>query len=426
MRITDTVKLAQSNLVRSKLRTALTVIAVFIGALTLSLTNGVGSGVRAYVDRELGNIGAETTMIIQAKQTGQNPIDTDVQEYDPDAETGVFNINFLTKDDQADIEAIDGLSQVEPLLNLQIAYITTGEKKLVARAEQFIEGLNMQMSAGRVVDVNATDEASIPERFVEPLGFESVDAAIGQTLLIGSKNALGQEVQMSATIVGVQASSLLGSGSISVSNPLALALIQQQAAGVPELEAQAANRFFGYTAQFPADYTDSQITELKQRISDAGFEGMTIQDQIGIISQVIDALIMGLNLFGVIALLAASFGIVNTLLMAVNERTREIGLMKALGSSRRSIFATFSLEAMSLGFWGALLGILASIVIGQLINSYATETFLKDFEGFNLLAFPLIPSLAILGIIVLIAFIAGALPSLKASRLDPIEALRYE
>ena len=100
--------------------------------------------------------------------------------------------------------------------------------------------------------------------------------------------------------------------------------------------------------------------------------------------------------------------------------------MKALGSSRRSIFGIFSLEAISLGFWGALLGVLTSMGIGTIVNPIASSTFLADFDGFNLLAFPLLPSAGIIALIMVIAFIAGALPSLKASRLNPIEALRYE
>ena len=214
----------------------------------------------------------------------------------------------------------------------------------------------------------------------------------------------------------------MGTGGWYVSQGLARQLHNIQTDGIEAL----ANNYMGASGKFPADYTQEQIDALKQRVDKAGYLAMTVQDQIGIVTQIIDTIQIALNIFGAIALLAASFGIVNTLLMAVNERTREIGLMKALGSSRRSIFDIFSLEAVSLGFWGALLGVLVSIGIGAIVNPIASDTFLKDFEGFNLLAFPLLPSLGIIGLIMLIAFIAGAMPSLKASRLNPIEALRYE
>ena len=140
----------------------------------------------------------------------------------------------------------------------------------------------------------------------------------------------------------------------------------------------------------------------------------------------INGILLVLNIFGAIALLAATFGIVNTLLMAVNERTSEIGLMKALGANRKTIFTIFAVEAASIGFWGGLLGILGSIGIGAIANHVATNTFLKNFVGLKLLSFPILPLLGILAGVILLAFLAGALPSLKASKLDPIKALRYE
>jgi putative ABC transport system permease protein len=100
--------------------------------------------------------------------------------------------------------------------------------------------------------------------------------------------------------------------------------------------------------------------------------------------------------------------------------------MKALGANRRTIFAIFAVEAASIGFWGALLGVIISIGLGTVASNIATKSFLKDFVGFKLLAFPILPSLGVLVGIMFLAFVAGALPSLKASKLDPIKALRYE
>ena len=133
-----------------------------------------------------------------------------------------------------------------------------------------------------------------------------------------------------------------------------------------------------------------------------------------------------LNFFAGIALLAASFGIVNTLLMAVQERTKEIGLMKAMGMSSRKVFLLFSTEAMLLGFWGSLIGSLAGVTVGLVANKVATDTFLKDLVGFELTSFPLLSIFVIMFIIMMIAFLAGTLPARRASKKDPIEALRYE
>ena len=278
------------------------------------------------------------------------------------------------------------------------------------------------MLAGRPVDVESSNEVTLSSHFVEPLGYDSHEDAVNKTVTIGFKDAQNQIQEVEAIIVGVQQRSLISTGGWFVSPKLARSIHDIQTNGVASLQ----DNYIQASSQFPADYTDEQLTALKKRISDAGYTATTVEDQIGIINQIISTIQIALNIFGGIALLAASFGIVNTLLMAVNERTREIGLMKALGSSRRSIFGIFSLEAISLGFWGALLGVLASMGIGAIVNPIASSTFLADFDGFNLLAFPLLPSAGIIALIMVIAFIAGALPSLKASRLNPIEALRYE
>jgi putative ABC transport system permease protein len=422
MSFVDIIRMAQRNLIRSKLRTLLTIVAVFIGALTISLTNGVGNGVRSYVDRQLGNVGVDHTLIVQAKQENFNPAATDVVEYDPNRTTGMFNVALLTTTDIEVMRSIEGVTKVTPQENINIDYVGVGKNRFIASTEQYIEGLNLELVAGRVVNLASQTEITIPERYVTPLGFDSPSAAVGQSAMVGFKNIQGVEADLPVTIVGVQQSSLLGNTSLYIGDKLAEEIKRQQSSGVPSL----ANRYQAALAQYSPDLTPEDLAALKKRFEDKRYQAMTIEDQLGTVSQVINSIMIALNMFGAIALLAASFGIVNTLLMAVNERTREIGLMKALGTGRRNIFTIFSVEAMSIGFWGALLGVLASIGVGALINRYASSSFLKDFEGFDLLAFPLVPSIGIIALIMFIAFVAGALPSVKASRLNPIDALRYE
>jgi putative ABC transport system permease protein len=424
MRLLDIIKIAQNNLIRSKLRTFLTVIAVFIGALTISLTNGVGNGVKAYVNKQLGNVGVENTLIVRTKQENQGfGPNNSVSKYDPDKTTsGQFDIRQLNENDRQKVATIAGVTKLTPMQNIRIDYVTSGTDKYVASVTQFIDGLHLDMSAGKVVDNNSADQITIPQKYVSVLGFSSDQAAIGKGLTLGFKDVQNKLIERTVTIVGVQQNSLLGNQEMNLSLPLAIEIHSLQTKGVASL----ADRYQAFLANYDSHYTKAQVDELKKHFDKEGYQAQTLEDQIGVISNVINSIQIALNLFGAIALLAASFGIVNTLLMAVNERTREIGLMKALGTSNRTIFTIFSCEAMSLGLWGAALGVLASMGLGQIINHIATQTFLKNFPGFSLLAFPILPSLGVIGLIVLIAFIAGALPSLKASRLDPIEALRYE
>ena len=133
-----------------------------------------------------------------------------------------------------------------------------------------------------------------------------------------------------------------------------------------------------------------------------------------------------LSIFGLIALAVASLGIVNTLIMAIYERTREIGVMKAVGATRGTIRLLFTVEAGSIGFWGGLVGVVVAWIVGAIINLVAHLTFLRDYQGFNISAFPLWLILAVVALSTIVALVAGLLPANRAARLDPIEALRYE
>ena len=139
-----------------------------------------------------------------------------------------------------------------------------------------------------------------------------------------------------------------------------------------------------------------------------------------------DAILVVFNIFGGIALVAASIGIVNTLFMSVQERTREIGLDKALGMSNGKVFLSFSAEAIMLGFWGSAFGIIVSMIVGNIANKVAVETFLKDFPTFQLTIFEPWTMISIALTIMFIAFLAGTLPARRASKKNPIDALRYE
>lgn len=140
----------------------------------------------------------------------------------------------------------------------------------------------------------------------------------------------------------------------------------------------------------------------------------------------IDAIVLVLNGFAIIALLAAGFGIVNTLLMSVKERTREIGLMKAMGLGGGSIFTMFSMEAVFIGFLGSAIGAGAAILIGTIVNGVLAGGVLSELPGLTLIAFAPATILGIIALVMGIAFVAGSIPALRAARQDPIESLRYE
>jgi putative ABC transport system permease protein len=175
----------------------------------------------------------------------------------------------------------------------------------------------------------------------------------------------------------------------------------------------------------PAD-TDDEISALKDRLTDAGYTGSTVADQLGGFKTVIDGIVLVLDAFAVLALLAAGFGIVNTLLMSVQERTREIGLMKAMGMGDGRVFTLFSLEAAFIGFLGSAIGVVIAMLVGGGVSSRLSASLLSGLPGLTLIAFDPLALVAIVAVVMAIAFLAGTLPAARAARADPVESLRYE
>jgi putative ABC transport system permease protein len=425
MKILDTLKTANSNLFRSKLRTLLTVSAVFIGALTLLLTAGVGAGLKNYVDEQLAGVGAENVLIVMA-QSDENPLDDAIKEYDPEKRVSTSNsIPYLTNDDVRIVSGMEHIQKVTPNYMVSPLYITvSGEKKLVATLSQSVDGMNQPLKSGKNVNgASSGYEVTLPPGYVGALGFDSDQDAVGEVVEFVFVDASGVEFTEKATVVGVQEKSVVMANSMTANSVFVKDVYDRVMNGVPE-ELKA--RYLGIIAYFDPNISDETLTEIKDSLTKEGLIGMTVEDQLGIIKSVIDGIITFLLIFGVITLLAATFGIVNTLLMAVQERTREIGLMKALGMSRGKIFTIFSAEAVLIGFWGSVAALIVATVIAQVGSHVASTTFLKDFEGLELITLTPMNVLAVVGAVVVIAFLAATMPARRASKLDPIEALRYE
>lgn len=428
MKFIDILRDANSNLLRSKARTALTVIAIFIGAMTLTITNGIGSGVSSYIDQQLGNLGAEDVLVVQPKM--EDPFGTGPREYDEDAISSAYGgvgpmMPLLKDSDIGKITAVSGVVSAEPLLMVSPDYIKgPDETRYQLSISGFISGTNMILVAGEAPNNGSVEnQIALPIDYIEVLGFDSAKDAVGGEVLVAISSAAGEQREVEATVVAVQEKTLMSLGGAVVNDAMLRTLSAIQAEGIPET---APSGHMAVIARVAADTSSADIESIKSELGDKGYSAQTFQDGIGQLKQIINAIIAVLNFFAIIALVAASFGIVNTLLMAVQERTKEIGLMKAMGLGRGKIFLLFSVEAILIGFWGSLLGSLAGIGIGQVANYVASDTFLKDLPGFSLTSFTPLSVAIIMAIIMAIAFIAGTIPARRASSKSPIEALRYE
>ena len=430
MKASDILGTAIGNSFRSGLRTTLTVIAIFIGAFTLTITNGLGTGINNYIDSQLGSIGAPGVMTV-TKPTETVDTSSGPAEYDPDAASELqaqgppgSTVQALSSADVAAIGDIDGVSSVDPIVAVTPDYVQWGSgDRLVLTVSEFASGTAMDLAAGDGFGT-ASDrlEIVLPTTYVEPLGFPDAEAAVGETVAIAVSDPAGEQHTVDATVVGIQEPSLLGA-STSISPALTTTLYDLQSTGLP---ASSTGQYGSLSVHFDTAASDDQIQALKDELDAAGYAGTTVADQIGVFQTIIDGIILVLNAFAVIALLAAGFGIINTLLMSVQERTREIGLMKAMGMSGGRIFALFSTEAVFIGFLGSALGAGVGIAAGLGISSVLSNGVLADLAGLQILAFDPLSVGSVLLLVMGIALLAAVLPASRAARQSPIESLRYE
>lgn len=433
MKTLDLIGSAIANTFRSKTRTILTILSIFIGAFTLTITSGLGTGINNYIDDTVSGVGASDAMTVTktAEGAGDALAGTgEPQEYDPDTmSTGIpgQTVTALTPDDITTIEGIDGVLSVDPQRSISPDYVQFDDgTRFVASVGSLVAGQTTVLADGTEPDNDITDyEVALPQSYVEPLGFDSDADAIGQTVTIGITDALRTQHTVEATVVGVTEEALASptGSSILINASLGDSLFDAQSTGIP---ADEADRYSSASVWFDPDATEEDIDALKDRLADAGFTGTTIADQLGMITTVIDGIVLVLNAFAIIALLAAAFGIVNTLYMSVQERTREIGLMKAMGMGSGKVFGLFSLEATFIGFLGSAIGAVIAILAGTGISSVLSETLLSDLPGLTLIAFDPTSIGGIILLVMAIAFLAGTLPAARAAKADPVDSLRYE
>jgi putative ABC transport system permease protein len=418
---------AIGNAFRSKLRTALTVIAIFIGAFTLTLTSSIGNGVSSYIDTQLAAIGTRNILLV-SKATDTSATDDGPKKYDPSSRTGGNgfgqNVVLMSPTDLDALRKLDGIVRVEPLTVVAVDYIEygTGDKYqlTVNPGAPFAKA---DLTAGSQLDAATTQlQVQLPSAYVKPLGFSSATDAVGKNVTLAITDYAGTQHTVEAVVSGIQNATITGAGA-GFNASLTSKLSELQATGRPSTLPVGYARVSAYLA---SDVSDAQIATTQQKLKDAGYVGLTVSDQIGSFKTAINLIVLILNGFAGIALVAAGFGIVNTLLMSVQERTREIGLMKAMGMGGGGIFALFSAEAVFIGFLGSAIGAGIAIAIGTVISNILAGGLLADLPGLQVMRFTPISTGAVILLVMFIAFLAGTLPARRASQQDPIEALRYE
>ena len=420
MRFLDIIKTSNSNLRRSKLRTFLTLLAISIGTFTLALSLGLGQGLRNYITSELGQF--KGVNLYQVEKTTLNDFsgignhDPKIYDSNKSVSSAGFQNNFLTTSDINQIKAINGVTDFELPYAVTFLYATAPDAtKYEASNSTFLTKSPLRLLSGENLTSTDPGFVMLSQKYIPLVGASDIKTAIGKNLQLTYKNVTGTLVTEKFKVKGVYEPSL-------VQAPIVIN--RSDAERIATLQAPSGTPVFNFA--FISKRNTITDTQFKANLKEAKYTARSFADINNTLNNIITGVQISLAAFSGIAILASIVGVINTLFMAVLERTREIGLFRALGSKRRTIFLLFSVEAALLGFWGGVVGIVFAFGAQALINKIAANTFLKGVDGIQLLNIK--PSLVffIIVVISIITWIAGLLPAFKASRVDPIESLRYE
>jgi putative ABC transport system permease protein len=401
VRFTDLLDLALSRLGTGKMRTALTMLGVIIGVASVVALVSVAQGATAGISNRLQSLGTNLLTVSPGfTRTGAT-------------RGSIGSATTLTVDDATALATLDGVQAIAPELTAQklVLYGSQNETtRIIGTTPGYTTVFAYDMWAGSFLNQASVDNklrvAVIGATTADNLGL--TETSVGQTIYIGGlpfqligilqpkggSTATDDEVLVPLSTVHEL---FVGSNSVSA---IGLSAVSQDAISTVSDEITA-------------------TLDTRHGISSTGTADFTIANQaqlLGTVSSVSDVLTFLLAGIASISLLVGGIGIMNIMLVSVRERTREIGIRKAIGARGRDILSQFLVEALALSLAGGVIGIGVGVVASLAIGLYAGWGFI-----FN----PLTVVVAV-GFSLIVGIVFGVWPASQAARLDPVVALRYE
>lgn len=393
----ETMSLAVKSILSNRLRSSLTVLGIVIGVTSVILLVSIVSGLQSFITEQISSLGSNVMYVIPGELGG------------PGGGPG-GSINRLTMQDVNSLErGLNGEAEVTGAIQ---KYMTA---KYRNKTSERVEINGVQANYPKVLSSSDVVKGRYFTKSEEESGKKL--AVIGPTVqekLFGTQNPLGKDIEIGDVkyeVIGLlkKRGSNLG---IDADNIAIIPLISaQRQFGVNNVQAIliSANN----SNQVQKVKKDAEQILLK-RLNDDDFTVMTQEQTLSTVSTITGVLTIALGGIAAISLLVGGIGVMNIMLVSVTERTKEIGLRKALGAKASDIRNQFLIEALTLSAFGGLIGILLgwllAFIIGFFLQTNVPIWAVSLSFGFSLL----------------VGVIFGVTPAIRAAKLDPIQALRYE
>jgi putative ABC transport system permease protein len=451
MKLYDSIELAARNLRESVLRNSLTTLGISVGVASLVAMLSLGIGLQQLASRRLQRSGLFDSIVVTSRRNLRS-FDREQEESGPaPAESPDLNETARLK-----IANVSGVVEVYPDLRF-ITEVRLDEKPHLTMVAGLPfsskDGDSFEGMQGKFFSSADAHEIILQKSFAAELlgkptrGAQEINAAEVARPLLGKqvvmryseRESSGQDAasfsvishEMPVTIVGVtdlDPDSMRGSARARVFVP------QKLIESMRPMQAYDMRASGGVSSDQPI-YSNvvarvsgaGKVDAVEQSIKQLGFNTFSILDATKSMRRFFAILDLFLGIFGSLALTVASIGIINTLVMAILERRREIGIMKAVGASDGDVRGLFFAEAGAMGLLGGVCGTILGWVIGRVIN-FGTNIYLKR-QGFppeHIWSVPVWLVAGAVGFAFVVSLLSGLYPASRAARLDPVQALRYE
>ena len=426
MTFKDLAKTSLTNLGRHKVRTILSAVGVTVGILTIVTMLSLGIGVQREVIRVFRSTGLETIRVRPVTEEGSS-----FQQFTEPQRTVLITPALVEE-----MKARDDVLEVRPWVYVPWSakvYLKIGENERQVTVGESSWGLSEpfttppEMVVGEELTADAQGEIVVAASLLESLGFEGQEAYEGlldQEVALVVKAPRGDTETFPLRLVGVIESVSFDGPYFDarVGTPDALAL-KAWWYNDPDILEQD-----GYDSLLIRAASINDATQIVELLEERGFEVESLKTMLSTLNKSMVILQTMLGSIGGLALFVAAIGIANTMVMAVYERTREIGILKAVGASPGDIRWLFVVEAALIGLLGGVVGTVGGWLLGIGLNE-GILAYLRwqeiPVEGTFFVVSGWLVALA-LGFATAVGLLAGLYPAARAARLDPVEALRYE